>query len=198
MPAEFIRLATEKLAAIERHLMRNGFVLRHDPREVSEEKQPAEGAFLACTLWLADTYVLAGEFERHDPRQVHQPGFCCAVARHQAAGAQGLGGHQVVGAGAQHGVLKINDADYESLKSIPYSIRKSNTDLGERIFTLGYPRNDIVYGEGYLSARTGYNSDSLSYQVQISANPGNSGGPVFNNNGEIKRISQTIKNLKMD
>jgi serine protease Do len=38
--------------------------------------------------------------------------------------------------------------------------------MGERVFTLGYPRNDIVYGEGYLSARTGFNSDSLSYQVQ--------------------------------
>ena len=48
------------LAAIERHLMHNGFVLRHDPREA--EQQPAEGAFLACTLWLADAYVLAGEF----------------------------------------------------------------------------------------------------------------------------------------
>ena len=42
--------------------MRDGFVLRHDPREV--EKQPAEGAFLACTLWLADAYVLAGEFDK--------------------------------------------------------------------------------------------------------------------------------------
>jgi GH15 family glucan-1,4-alpha-glucosidase len=52
------------LEAIERHMMRDGFVLRHDPREVSDEKQPIEGAFLACTLWLADAYVLAGEIDK--------------------------------------------------------------------------------------------------------------------------------------
>ena len=52
------------LAAVERHLMRDGFVLRHDPREVSNEQQPIEGAFLACTLWLADAYVLAGELDK--------------------------------------------------------------------------------------------------------------------------------------
>lgn len=48
------------VAAIERELMRDGFVLRHDPREASKERHPVEGAFLACTLWLADVYVLAG------------------------------------------------------------------------------------------------------------------------------------------
>jgi GH15 family glucan-1,4-alpha-glucosidase len=52
------------LDAIERHMMRDGFVLRHDPREVSDEQQPIEGAFLACTLWLADAFVLAGEHEK--------------------------------------------------------------------------------------------------------------------------------------
>jgi GH15 family glucan-1,4-alpha-glucosidase len=52
------------LAAIERHMMRDGFVLRHDPREVSDEQQPIEGAFLACTLWLADAFVLAGEVDK--------------------------------------------------------------------------------------------------------------------------------------
>jgi GH15 family glucan-1,4-alpha-glucosidase len=52
------------LAAVEKYLMRDGFVLRHDPREVSYGQQPIEGAFLACSLWLADAFVLAGEVEK--------------------------------------------------------------------------------------------------------------------------------------
>ncbi|KJC48891.1 glycoside hydrolase family 15 protein [Bradyrhizobium sp. LTSP857] len=52
------------IAAAEKHLMRDGFVLRHDPREVSEEQQPIEGAFLACSLWLADAYVLSGDLDK--------------------------------------------------------------------------------------------------------------------------------------
>jgi GH15 family glucan-1,4-alpha-glucosidase len=52
------------LKATERYMMRDGFVLRHDPRETSHGGQPIEGAFLACTLWLADAYVLAGKVEK--------------------------------------------------------------------------------------------------------------------------------------
>jgi len=52
------------IAAIENHMMHGGFVLRHDPRESSDLKQPLEGAFLACSFWLADAYVLTGEIAK--------------------------------------------------------------------------------------------------------------------------------------
>jgi GH15 family glucan-1,4-alpha-glucosidase len=52
------------LAAIEKYMMRGGFVMRHDPREPADRKQPIEGAFLACTFWLADAYVLTGEIDK--------------------------------------------------------------------------------------------------------------------------------------
>jgi GH15 family glucan-1,4-alpha-glucosidase len=52
------------LEAIERHLMSDGYVMRHDPRASKDPSVPAEGAFLACSLWLADAYVLAGQIDR--------------------------------------------------------------------------------------------------------------------------------------
>jgi GH15 family glucan-1,4-alpha-glucosidase len=52
------------LAAIEKHMMRDGFVMRHDSREPRDRNLPFEGAFLACTLWLADAYVLTGEIDK--------------------------------------------------------------------------------------------------------------------------------------
>jgi len=88
-------------------------------------------------------------------------------------------------------ILKINDSDFTSSGPLPYSIRKNTADLGEPLFTLGYPRNEIVYNEGYMSAKTGYNNDTVTCQIGVLANPGNSGGPVFNKNGEIIGIINT-------
>lgn len=82
-------------------------------------------------------------------------------------------------------ILKISDSAFEPVADLPYTFPKSNAELAEPIFTLGYPREEVVYGEGYLSAKSGYYGDTTSYQISISANPGNSGGPVINKNGEV-------------
>jgi len=82
-------------------------------------------------------------------------------------------------------IIKIDDDSFKSFSSLPYSFKKSTSDIAEPIFTLGYPRDEVVYGEGYLSAKTGYNGDTLSCQISIAANPGNSGGPIFDRNGEV-------------
>ncbi|WP_433724248.1 glycoside hydrolase family 15 protein [Actinoplanes sp. CA-051413] len=53
------------VAAIEEHLLKDGFVQRYTqhPDTDVDGLPPGEGAFLACTFWLADNYALMG---RHD------------------------------------------------------------------------------------------------------------------------------------
>lgn len=82
-------------------------------------------------------------------------------------------------------LLKINDTKFESPGAVPYSIGKSSIELAEPVYTMGYPRDEIVYGQGYLSAKSGFNGDTLSCQIAIAANPGNSGGPILNSSGEV-------------
>jgi S1-C subfamily serine protease len=85
-------------------------------------------------------------------------------------------------------ILKIEDTAYKAPLSIPYSIKKTSAEIAEPIYTLGFPRTEIVYGEGYLAAKTGYNGDTMTCQIAIAANPGNSGGPILNRNGEVVGI----------
>jgi serine protease Do len=82
-------------------------------------------------------------------------------------------------------IIKITDSSFKHLPALPYSIRKSGANLGEAIFLMGYPKAEIVYGEGYVSARNGYKMDTTYCQISTSANEGSSGSPVVTKNGDL-------------
>ncbi|WP_017258327.1 S1C family serine protease [Pedobacter arcticus] len=82
-------------------------------------------------------------------------------------------------------VLHIKDTTFKHLATVPYTFKKSNSDLGEDVYTIGYPKDDVVYGKGYLSSSTGFAGDSIAYQISIPVNPGNSGGPLMDSKGNV-------------
>lgn len=82
-------------------------------------------------------------------------------------------------------VLKVDEEKFEGFTDIPYTFRRSVADPGEKVYTLGYPREDMVFGEGAVSSYTGFDGDTSAYEISIPVNPGNSGGPLFDHQGNL-------------
>ncbi len=82
-------------------------------------------------------------------------------------------------------LLRIEDSLFQNPKLMPFTLCDQEALLGEKVYTLGYPKQDIVYNEGSVSSHSGYQGDTTSYQVSIPLNPGNSGGPLINDLGCI-------------
>jgi serine protease Do len=78
-------------------------------------------------------------------------------------------------------VLKVDTL----IPALPFTIEKVEASLADDVYTLGYPREDIVFGEGAISALSGFKQNPNSYQVSVPVNPGNSGGPLLNNKGNL-------------
>jgi serine protease Do len=82
-------------------------------------------------------------------------------------------------------ILKIVDTTFKALGPIPYTFKRSESDLAESVYTYGYPQDSPVFGDGKLTSANGLNGDSLDYQISIPLNPGNSGGPLIDSKGNV-------------
>ncbi len=71
------------------------------------------------------------------------------------------------------------------IQAVPYTVAEVEADIAEDVYTLGFPREDVVFGEGSISSLTGYKANPNAYQVSVPVNPGNSGGPLLNNKGDL-------------
>jgi len=88
--------------------------------------------------------------------------------------------------------LKIKDARYVPFENIRYSFKENGVvEVGSSAFTIGYPfalsgmGKEAKFTDGKISSRTGYNGALNSFQTTIPVQPGSSGGPVFNDKGQL-------------
>lgn len=97
-------------------------------------------------------------------------------------------------------LLQIDDQKFQELSSIPYSIVE-NSAVGSKVFTIGYPLNDVMGSnykvtDGIISSLSGISDDVRYYQISVPIQPGNSGGPLFNKDGNIIGITSARLNSK--
>lgn len=93
-------------------------------------------------------------------------------------------------------ILKIEDPNFAQLPPIPYNFTTGVKDTGSEVFTLGYPIADIMgdevkFTDGKISSKSGIQGDVTVYQISVPIQPGNSGGPLFDNNGNLVGITSS-------
>ena len=87
-------------------------------------------------------------------------------------------------------MIKITDSSFKSINSIPFVIKNNQENVGDQVFVLGYPLrssmgDEIKLTNGIISSKSGFQGDITSYQTSVPVQPGNSGGPLFNNQGNL-------------
>lgn len=92
-------------------------------------------------------------------------------------------------------ILKIDDNSFIPFSSIPYNFQTTLTDVGSNVFALGYPMalsvmgTEIKFTDGKISSKTGFQGDISTYQMTTPIQPGNSGGPLFDFDGNLIGIN---------
>ena len=98
-------------------------------------------------------------------------------------------------------IIKIIDNSFEELPRIPYFFDLNKRDVGTNVFTLGYPIEDVMgseikFTDGKISSKTGIKGDVTVYQISVPIQPGNSGGPLFDDKGNLIGITSSGLNRK--
>jgi len=96
-------------------------------------------------------------------------------------------------------VIKITDKNFVPLPALPYQIASETIAVGNEVFSLGFPLADIMgesvkFTDGKISSLTGINEDVTKYQVTAPIQNGNSGGPLFDNSGNVVGIIESRLN----
>lgn len=93
-------------------------------------------------------------------------------------------------------ILRINDA--EKLANVcpemPFQLAPAkNAVLGEQVSTIGYPLSSLLgsnpkFSEGVIAAKSGIQDDPRWFQISAAIQPGSSGSPLFDSEGNVVGI----------
>lgn len=92
-------------------------------------------------------------------------------------------------------ILKIDDNSFRPFNNIPYNFQTSLAEVGSNVFALGFPMaltvmgTEIKFTDGKISSKTGFQGDISTYQMTTPIQPGNSGGPLFDFDGNLIGIN---------
>ena len=89
-------------------------------------------------------------------------------------------------------IIKI-DVKGLVLPTVPYSFTKNELNIGNQIYTLGFPKpgvlgESIKLTEGIVNSTSGFQDNTSEYQISAQIQPGNSGSPMFDSKGNVKGV----------
>jgi len=94
-------------------------------------------------------------------------------------------------------IVKIVDVDFDGVGELPYNFKTRSSDVGTKVYAFGYPMalslmgKEIKVTDGIISSKTGFDGNITTYQITAPIQPGNSGGPLFDEKGNLIGINSS-------
>lgn len=101
-------------------------------------------------------------------------------------------------------LVKIYDSEFKNFNKIEYNFKIEQAKTASSVFALGYPYafdnitreglmgREVKFTDGKISSRTGLRGNPTYYQTTVPLQAGNSGGPLFDSNGNLIAINTSI------
>ena len=100
-------------------------------------------------------------------------------------------------------ILKIFDINFDGLNALSYNFKTRSSDVGTKVYAYGYPfalnlmGKEIKVTDGIISSKTGFDGNITTYQITAPIQPGNSGGPLFDDKGNLVGINSSGVNKEL-
>ena len=98
---------------------------------------------------------------------------------------------EVIAKDSENDIAFLKPQRIPNIRTMNLSLADSSSvRLGDKVFTLGYPiatvlGDNLKYSEGVINSLSGVGDDPKTFQISIPTQHGNSGGPLFNEQGEV-------------